>query len=366
MSLTLSSNELRDLEQAIRVLVSPLDHPSLDGWRSSVNRTIASLLHADSAGFLLPVGEGLALYSDEHNPAELARYPDVPPPPTHLGISMWEAMIRERVMTNAGWFGEHYHLYLNSPYYNEYAGANGAHDTLAAAVSLGGLEARSMAALHFWHENPKGRLFGDREIGLLRLLHPAFCAGVRSVTQWRRQGQRLSAVFDWLTEPAVIADSRGGVLHITSALDSLLADDPEGQVARDALCAAVRELAATAGTAMLEQVSGATSRVLSTGRARYRVIACRFGEQAVGGQGFIIAALQSLCPRIVSDGELRDRFGLTPAEIRVAKRLANGHSSKEIAQQLGITLHTVRRHTEKVFMKLGVRSRAEAAARLHA
>jgi hypothetical protein len=187
MSVTFTARELRDLEQAIRVLVSPMDYPSLDGWRSSVNRTVATLLHADSAGFLLPVADGLALYSEEHDPAELARYPDVPPPPTHLGITMWEAMIREQVMTNAGWFGEHYHLYLNSAYYNEYAGANGAHDTLAAAMSLGGLEARSMAALHFWHERPDRKRFGDRDIGLLRLLHPAFCAGVRSVVHWRSQ-----------------------------------------------------------------------------------------------------------------------------------------------------------------------------------
>jgi DNA-binding CsgD family transcriptional regulator len=54
--------------------------------------------------------------------------------------------------------------------------------------------------------------------------------------------------------------------------------------------------------------------------------------------------------------------GLTARERDVASLLAVGHSNKEIATRLGISVHTARHHTERVFTKLGVRTRAAAVA----
>lgn len=45
-----------------------------------MNRTVRTLLEADTAGFLLPVREGLMLYSEEHDPAEPASFPEVVAP----------------------------------------------------------------------------------------------------------------------------------------------------------------------------------------------------------------------------------------------------------------------------------------------
>jgi hypothetical protein len=41
-------------------------------------------------------------------------------------------------------------------------------------------------------------------------------------------------------------------------------------------------------------------------------------------------------------------------------RLAQGQSPAEIAGELGMSTHTVRTHTNKIFAKLGVHSRLEA------
>jgi DNA-binding CsgD family transcriptional regulator len=364
MSITLTSTELQQLEQSIRVLLSPLDHGSVDRWRSAVNRTLSRLLHADSAGFLLPVSEGLALYSEEHDPAELARYPDYPPPPSHDGTPLWEAMIRRQVTTLAGWYGEHYDLYVGSPYYNEYAGANGAHDTLAASMSLGGMDARAMASMHFWKERPDGRLFGDRELALLRLLYPAFCAGVRSIMWWRVQSQTLTETFSWLEHPAMVATSNGHVVHANSAFESLCAEDPQADAIKTAVCNAIRELA-TPGEAMLVfRTKGAATREVTTTGGRYRVCACRFGERVGGNAGYIVAGVQRLSARVPSVEELQERFGLTPAESRVASLIAEGLSNKEIAARLAVTAHTANRHTEKVLLKLGAKSRTEAVSRI--
>jgi DNA-binding CsgD family transcriptional regulator len=53
---------------------------------------------------------------------------------------------------------------------------------------------------------------------------------------------------------------------------------------------------------------------------------------------------------------------LSDREQRVAQLISAGLSAKEIASRLGISPHTARHHTEHVFAKLGVRSRAAVAA----
>ena len=55
---------------------------------------------------------------------------------------------------------------------------------------------------------------------------------------------------------------------------------------------------------------------------------------------------------------------LTASEGRVAGLVAQGHSNKEVAQALFVTVHTVEVHLSRVYAKLGVRSRTQLAGRL--
>jgi DNA-binding CsgD family transcriptional regulator len=55
---------------------------------------------------------------------------------------------------------------------------------------------------------------------------------------------------------------------------------------------------------------------------------------------------------------------LTPAERRVVELASEGRSNKEIAQALFVTVHTVEAHLTNAYGKLGVRSRAQLAARI--
>lgn len=64
------------------------------------------------------------------------------------------------------------------------------------------------------------------------------------------------------------------------------------------------------------------------------------------------------------DAELRERFGLTSRESEVARLIADRLSTAEIARRLSVSIHTVRRHSERVLAKLGVRSRNDVRSRL--
>jgi DNA-binding NarL/FixJ family response regulator len=53
---------------------------------------------------------------------------------------------------------------------------------------------------------------------------------------------------------------------------------------------------------------------------------------------------------------------LSPRELEILKRIANGESNKELAVRLGISEGTVRVHASNVFAKLGCSDRAQAVA----
>ncbi|MFC3737417.1 helix-turn-helix transcriptional regulator [Paractinoplanes deccanensis] len=54
-----------------------------------------------------------------------------------------------------------------------------------------------------------------------------------------------------------------------------------------------------------------------------------------------------------------ERDGLTAQEAEVARLVAEGHSNREVAEQLFLSQNTVQYHLAKVYRKLGVRSRTQ-------
>jgi DNA-binding NarL/FixJ family response regulator len=58
----------------------------------------------------------------------------------------------------------------------------------------------------------------------------------------------------------------------------------------------------------------------------------------------------------------RERFGLTRREEQVLVRLAKGMTNREIATELFMAEKTASVHVSRILMKLGVRTRTEAAA----
>jgi DNA-binding NarL/FixJ family response regulator len=71
-------------------------------------------------------------------------------------------------------------------------------------------------------------------------------------------------------------------------------------------------------------------------------------------------------PAPLADEALRERFGLTPRQIDVARLIGEGLTNAEIAERLGLSFFTVRAHTEQVLAKLAVPSRASVGALLYA
>jgi DNA-binding NarL/FixJ family response regulator len=58
----------------------------------------------------------------------------------------------------------------------------------------------------------------------------------------------------------------------------------------------------------------------------------------------------------------RPPAGLTAREVQVLQLVAAGHTNQEIARDLVLSEYTVARHLANIFNKLGITSRAAAAA----
>jgi len=106
--------------------------------------------------------------------------------------------------------------------------------------------------------------------------------------------------------------------------------------------------------------AGANGYVLKSAADEDLVAACR---SALRGEPFLYTGVASALVRDYLDrlrrGERLPRAVLTEREEEVVKLIAEGHSSKEIATALVISVKTVEGHRANVLAKLGMRDRTQ-------
>ncbi|NEA63984.1 response regulator transcription factor [Streptomyces sp. SID12488] len=106
--------------------------------------------------------------------------------------------------------------------------------------------------------------------------------------------------------------------------------------------------------------AGASGYVLKSVADRDLVAACRAAmrDEPFLYPGAVTALIHNYLDR-VRHGEELPKQVLTAREEEVLKLVAEGHSSKEIAEMLFISIKTVHRHRENMLHKLGMRDRLE-------
>jgi DNA-binding NarL/FixJ family response regulator len=106
--------------------------------------------------------------------------------------------------------------------------------------------------------------------------------------------------------------------------------------------------------------AGASGYVLKTAGNRELVEACR---ASVRGEPFLYpAATRALAKDLlerVAAGELDEGEALSPRELEIVKLIAEGLTSREIAELLVISPNTVERHRANILEKLGLRNRVD-------
>ena len=362
MSLTLSSKDLSNLQAAVDILISPLASSSVDQWRASVCGVMKALFEANTAGFILPVPDGPFVYSDDHDREALNAFPELLPPACADGRSIYEVGCERGVSTIESVYDYKPEAYFEGAYYNEFALPNGAGDTCGMLYALDPENPWAFAALQLWQD--RRGLLGERELALGRLLYPAFKAGVETQIMLGQQKAGLLRTFDELGHSLAVIDADGHVLHQTPSLIALLVSDPEAEFIRVTLKQCARTaLDGLTGERRAERLTD-LSQTISTMSAAYDIRTSIYYGLSSANAPTAVVAVHRVGRQLRTAKELELLYGLTPTESSVALLIGRGLSNSAIARELTSSPHTVRRHTEKVFQKLNVRSRAQVAALL--
>ena len=104
--------------------------------------------------------------------------------------------------------------------------------------------------------------------------------------------------------------------------------------------------------------AGASGYVLKSGADEDIVDACR---AAMRGEPFLYpSAVSTLVRDFLERGDKDQQYDpLTPREVEVLKLIAEGKTSKEIAELLVLSIKTVERHRADILHRLGMRDRVE-------
>lgn len=104
-------------------------------------------------------------------------------------------------------------------------------------------------------------------------------------------------------------------------------------------------------------------RAVREGEAQARLPQGELQARSIGqaGPGEVMVLLRLVAPSEAAQRRLADA-ALTPREAEVLSWLAKGKTNRDIAEILGMSPRTVNKHLEHIFEKLGVETRAAAAA----
>jgi DNA-binding CsgD family transcriptional regulator len=181
-------------------------------------------------------------------------------------------------------------------------------------------------------------------------------------------------MLDSLVCPAVLLDWRGMVLRANRHADALLGRGL--QVCRGALVASdarsnrdLQQLVDWVRAGPRSRAAPTPKRVLVRRADRSPLIVEALPVAGLAADAFsrarallVIADIERRPP--VPEDLLRSLFALTPAEARLASRLAAGASLEEAAEALAIAKNTARIQLRAVFAKTGTARQAELVALL--
>lgn len=372
--LVLGAADRRHLEAAMSALLSPLAYESREAWALASIRALKALLGADKGTLVMPSTSAPMYVSEDVARHDCIAYP-LAISPLDRRLSVWERQHALGAFDRPTLWGTALPRMLASPYYHEFVVPLRLHDATGLTRHLGGMDTRitgdTVACLWLHHDRPGGRKFGERGLALLRLLYPAFTAGAELS---HRAATAHRSVMDGLDAQGVAAlciDAHGGTVHRTKALDALLGPDPERAAVIGAAAAAAGALAHAMecherGRGSLMAAREAMARRVRTRTGTYTVRTTLPTPPPSGLAPIAVAVVQREASlRVAAETfVLSERYGLTPAQARVATLLAAGRSVADIARQLTLSPHTVRRHLEQIRRRCGTHSTAAATAML--
>jgi DNA-binding CsgD family transcriptional regulator/PAS domain-containing protein len=259
------------------------------------------------------------------------------------------------------------HELEQSEFYNDFLRPRGLYH-IAGGVAL--KDERQIAVLRVIRTREAGG-FERRHVKLLHQLLPHVSRALRLHQQLalaRTRADAGSAIMDRFPAGVIVLDAQGAVVATNETADALLARDDGLVIRRGRLTAATAAeaaaLAGLVGAAVRRQ--GSDGAMVASRPSGLRPLMLRIEplplqpELDPTGRGAVMVLVSDPERRTGPPTTLLTRyFGLTPAEARVATRIAQGKDVVEVAHELGVEPETTRTQLKRIFVKTRTHRQAD-------
>jgi DNA-binding CsgD family transcriptional regulator len=364
MALTLTSRDVAAFAALQEALLTPLDHPSVDQWCLAVLKRAETLFQADRSAMMVPLDSQVHYLSESIDPHFMRAFEDGIADFQPGAIRFSEAAVDKawdarRSKSLEVWSIPMLHRMMGvplerTPMYHEVVKPAGLTHGAVATTAVPAGEAFLGAS----RSQPTRARFGEAEwLQLMRMVLPAFKAGVGALVRLQRSRSALAQTLDQLGEALLVVDAEGRVLHQTVRLANLLASDADAARILGEMESLARSLLNLRKARVDARFKPVGTHEVRTATARYSMRASYLNSGLLGPRDAVLVALERTTPAFPSVDTLVEQHGLTRREAEVTLLLAQGLSNVEIATRLGVSPHTVRHHAEWVFTKMGIHSR---------
>jgi DNA-binding CsgD family transcriptional regulator len=257
--------------------------------------------------------------------------------------------------------------FLKTAYYNDFFQSFGFHSdvSLGLMVEEVGAGAFEGAGVNIFRHKRVGD-WTDENMALCAALHPHLIRSYRMgrrIAAKQRVGESLIQFLDRAPWGIFLLGAQGQVNHFNQTGGALLAEECGLAVAgrrlsahRPADARRLHQLVARAATPEGELRTGGSMTLATPGRQRpLSLLVCPVrGERAAllpSGSAVVVWVTDLDATVSLPEKELRELFGLTLAESRVALALSEGLDPTMVAKRLGLAMPTVRTHLAHIFEK---------------
>jgi DNA-binding CsgD family transcriptional regulator len=200
--------------------------------------------------------------------------------------------------------------------------------------------------------------YTDSELAFGRLVLPLvedMDAMKKLLEDLSRRARAMQVVLDRLPVAALVLDAEGSLLAMNRAA--------KAHFGGSAITAAVLRAARRALKGDDESAATVADPLKSGGTLR--LVAADVAEESAGGhceKPSVVFVVSTESPPSVDEADLIARFEFTRAEASVVALVAHGLANKEVGEEMGVSVETVRTHLASAFRKTGARNRAGLAA----
>ncbi len=277
-----------------------------------------------------------------------------------------------RILTDEDWMAKE--DLVRTEYYNDFLRPLDVHSSMTVRLAARGLDA---AFINIGRSEKRGA-FEGADLANAKRLHPhlihAFSLGEK-LANMQRLSHALAETLDRCAYSVLLVEADGRVLHANGRAEQLLRAGRGLRVAAGKLSAGgsdddrrLQRLIAEAGPGAEPSLGGQMALASMDDRAPLSILVApsRSPQLSMFGHGpcVMVCVTDPEAGVAVPAEALRDLFGLTPAEARIALALLEGHSVRSAAEGLGLSFFTVRGHLAHIFDKMGVGRQSELVALL--